>query len=157
MQDIQFADGENIFGCRVAAVCIKENQILLSKLKNDDFWTFIGGKPMFGESTAEAAVREFREEVGVTLGVERLSAIIENFFTFDGADWHQYIFCYRLCDAQDSLELFEGEREVADNRNAIYRWFDISRLHDVPLKPDCASRIIEDTSESVLHFVNREN
>ena len=44
MKDIQFKTDEVVFNCRTVGVCIKENKIFLSKLKSDDYWTFIGGK-----------------------------------------------------------------------------------------------------------------
>lgn len=114
MEDLQFNFGDNLFNCRVVGVCIKENKLFLSKLKDDKYWTFVGGKPQFGESTADAVIREYEEEVGVKLQIDRLAAVIENFFTLQGKNWHQYIFFYLLKDKENALEFFEGERAIRD-------------------------------------------
>ena len=145
-----------MFNCRVVGVCIKDNRIFLSKMKNDAYWTFVGGKVAMGESSAEAIVRECREELGVTLQADRLAAVIENFFQLDGRPWHQYIFLYQLRDDDGVLELFEGERELADERNAVYKWFELSELRSVEIKPDCAVEAIEKMSGQMLHYINRE-
>ncbi|MBQ8238842.1 MAG: NUDIX domain-containing protein [Oscillospiraceae bacterium] len=34
----------------------------MNRLKSDDFWTFVGGKVTFGESSERAVVREYFEE-----------------------------------------------------------------------------------------------
>ena len=65
MEDLQFNFGDNQFNSRYVGVCIKENKLCLSKLKDDKYWTLVGGKPQFGESTADADIRQYEEEVGV--------------------------------------------------------------------------------------------
>ena len=156
MSDIQFRADEGMFNCRVVGICIKNNKILLSRMKQDDFWTFIGGKAEFGESTDEAIVREFREETGAALRTERLLAVIENFFEFGGKDWHQYIFFYELRDEHGALEYFEGERQIADEADAVYRWFELSELEQVNIKPDCSKAVMENRSGHILHYINRD-
>ena len=44
MRDIQIIDDGNAFNFRVSGAVIKENKIMLNRLKMDDFWTFVGGK-----------------------------------------------------------------------------------------------------------------
>ena len=112
---------------------------------------------VFGESTDCAILREYEEEVGVRLQIDRMIAIIENFFDLQGDSWHQYIFFYQLRDDNNVLEFFEGEREIEDNKEAVYRWFDSNELKSVPLKPDCSREILMNISHSIQHYINREN
>lgn len=157
MNDIQFQEKRNRFNCRVNGICIKDNKIFLSKLKNDEYWTFVGGKVTYGEATDDAILREYEEEVGVRLQIDKMIAIIENFFDSRGYAWHQYIFFYQLKDDDNALELFEGEREVEDNSDAIYRWFDLDEISNVPLKPDCSREILNNITQNIQHYINREN
>ena len=99
---------------------IKDNKILLNRLENDDFWTFFGGKVAFGESSEKAIVREYFEETGANIGVERLAALVENFFDFNSKRWHELLFFYVLKDENEELDLFEGERRIRDNSKGIY-------------------------------------
>ena len=157
MKDIQFSDGNIRFNCRVNGICIKENKIFLSKLKTDKYWTFVGGKVEFNEATDNAILREYKEEVGVNLQIDKFIALIENFFDLQGDSWHQYIFFYQLKDDNNVLEFFEGEREVEDNKNAIYKWFDLAEISDVPIKPDCSREILKNITSKIQHYINREN
>ena len=156
MRDIQFQVDEKKFNCRVIGICIKENKIFLSKMKTDDYWTFVGGKVAFGESTDMAILREYKEEIGVHLQTDKLLAVIENFFELEGDDWHQYIFFYQLRDDNNVLEFFEGERQIADEENAVYKWFDLSQLEEVKIKPDCAKTVLKNMSQNVQHHINRD-
>ena len=44
MRDIQIIDDGNAFNFRVFGAVIKENKIMVNRLKMDDFWTFVGEK-----------------------------------------------------------------------------------------------------------------
>lgn len=157
MQDIQFATEDVVFNCRVNGICIKDNKIFLSKLKDDVYWTFVGGKVELGESTDSAILREYKEEVGANLQIDKMIALIENFFEMKGESWHQYIFFYQLRDDNNELKFFYGERQIIDNQEAVYKWVDLSDLDKVQIKPDCSRQIIKNISENIQHHINREN
>src|SRR5665647_2389489 len=106
-KDIQYKTDDGYFNCRVVGVCVKNNKVFLSKLKTDEYWTFIGGKSEFGEATDEAIIREYKEETGAALQINRLLAVIENFFEMDNSNWHQLIFFYLLNDDNNELEYFD--------------------------------------------------
>ena len=71
MKDIQIIDNGTVFNYRVSGAVIKNNKIMLNRMKNDDFWTFVGGKVAFAESSEKAVIREYLEETGATVEVER--------------------------------------------------------------------------------------
>ena len=156
MSDIQFSTDGGMFNVRVAGICVKENKIILSKMESDDFWVFIGGKVRFGESTDEAILREYREETGAQLHVDRLLSVTENFFSYMDRPWHQYLFYYLLRDDDESLKLFDGEREISDHHDIKYRWFDLSELDNVVIKPDCSAEIVRNMSNDIRHLINRD-
>ncbi|MDD6571690.1 MAG: NUDIX domain-containing protein [Thermoflexaceae bacterium] len=158
MRDIQIKEDESVFNCRVAGVIVKNNMILLNRLKNDDFWTCVGGKVAFGESTEESIIREYREETGVNIRIEHLSAIVENFFEFNSKQWHEFLFFYELKDENGELDFFEGERKIKDNANGVYKWFDLNELESIKMQPECSYRIIKNiTSQNIQHIINRDN
>lgn len=49
---------------RVRLIIIKQSKILLSYVKDEDFYFYIGGKVEFGETIKQACVREIEEECG---------------------------------------------------------------------------------------------
>ena len=155
MRDIQVIDNETAFNYRVSGVVIKDNKILLNRLKNDDFWTFVGGKVAFGENSEKAIVREYFEETGANIKVERLAACVENFFIFNSKRWHEILFFYVLKDDNEELDIFEGEREIKDNSDCIYKWFDLSELDRVKIQPECSQQIIYNLNcQSFQHIIN---
>lgn len=157
MRDIQIKEPNSSFNCRVVGICLKNNKILLCRLKTDDYWTFLGGKVAFGESTAEAIVREYREETTANVQADHLLAVVENFFPLEGKRWHQYIFFYQLRDDNNELQLFDGERAISDDADAVYKWFDLSELDRITIKPRCSPAVLQNLSSSeILHLVNRD-
>lgn len=156
MEDLQYKSDSGVFNTRAVGVCVKSGKVFVSKLKGDKFWTFVGGKPNFGESTDDAVLREFEEEIGVKLKIDRLAAVIENFFEFQEKDWHQYIFFYILKDEENALEIFDGERDIKDNAKGIYKWVDITDLKNEKIAPACLVEILTNTQEGVQHFINKE-
>ncbi|MGL5415901.1 MAG: NUDIX hydrolase [Clostridium sp.] len=154
--DIQYKTDEGMFNCRVVGVCVKNNKILLSRAKTEDYWSFVGGKPKFGEATDKTIVREYEEEIGIKLDVERLVSVIENFFELDGHKWHQYIFFYLLKDSNNQLKEFEGEQKILDNDEGVYKWFSIDELKNIKTKPDCLENIIKNIPNEILHCINKD-
>lgn len=157
MRDIQIIDNGDAFNYRVSGVVIKDNKILLNRMGNDDFWTFVGGKVAFGESSEKAIVREYFEETGANIGVERLAALVENFFDFNSKRWHELLFFYVLKDENEELDLFEGERRIRDNSKGIYKWFDLTELGTIKIQPKCSQQIINDLNvQGVQHIINED-
>lgn len=61
------------------------------------------------------------------------------------------------CRVNDMLKYFEGEQEVLDNKNAIYRWFDLDELDHVPMKPECSREILKNRFSDIQHYIERDN
>ena len=57
---------------RVAGILIENNKILLIEhlKKNKKYWLVPGGGVDWGESTAEALIREYKEETNLDITVE---------------------------------------------------------------------------------------
>lgn len=153
MKDIQFIEDNSAFNCRVNALIIKDNKILLTRLKTDDFWTFIGGKIQFGESSEQAVLREVKEETGAELQIDKTIALIENFFHLRGKDWHQYIFFYKL---KADLEVFEGSRDLKDDPRGEIKWFSLDELNCLDIRPVCCLNLIDKPFNGVMHIINKE-
>jgi 8-oxo-dGTP diphosphatase len=62
-----------VLGVNVAI--IKESKVLLTKRRDFEVWCLPGGEVEEGESLAQAALREAKEEVGYTVRLERLVGI----------------------------------------------------------------------------------
>jgi 8-oxo-dGTP diphosphatase len=65
---------------RVAGLLIHEGSILMVEQGRGDerYWLLPGGGVKFGETLQEGLRREFQEELGMRVGVQRLVAIVES-------------------------------------------------------------------------------
>jgi ADP-ribose pyrophosphatase YjhB (NUDIX family) len=62
--------------------------------KHQDFHRLLGGGVDFGETGAEAVIRELAEEIGVAIAVTRFAGVIENIFTYNGVPGHEIVLTY---------------------------------------------------------------
>ena len=64
---------------RVAGILIENNKILLIEhlKKNKKYWLVTGGGVDWGESTAEALIREYKEETNLDITVEKFLFLSE--------------------------------------------------------------------------------
>ena len=81
------ADG-GIVNLRVGAVILKNGKFLMAGNPRADYLYSVGGRIRFGETAEQAVRREVFEETGVSMEVERLGFVHENFFYSDaGKTW----------------------------------------------------------------------
>ena len=156
MKDLQFEENGSVFNCRVNGILVKDGKVLLSKLRGDANWTTVGGKVTFGETSEEAMLREFREEMGAAIETDRLLSIVEHFFDFKAKVFHQYLFVYQLKDPNNSVPVFDGDGQMADNPNGICRWFAAQDIGSTPIKPDCLKKFLLSTEAGLIHLCEND-
>lgn len=156
MKDLQFEENGSVFNCRVNGILVKDGKVLLSKLRGDANWTTVGGKVTFGETSEEAMLREFREEMGVAIEIDRLLGIVEHFFYFKAKVFHQYLFVYQLKDLNNCVPVFDGDGQIADNPNGICRWFPAQDLGSTPIKPDCLKKFLLSPEAGLIHLCEKD-
>lgn len=115
-------------------VCIKKNnQVLLLDRQHDEFkgWIQPGGKVEFPESFFEAAIREVKEETGLTVLHLQLKGI-SGFTNPLGNE--RYVYYDFLC------EEFEGE-VLTDSREGRPQWWAIEDLDKLDMQDDIRERL----------------
>ncbi|MBW4462840.1 MAG: NUDIX hydrolase [Nodosilinea sp. WJT8-NPBG4] len=86
-------------------------------VKERGFARPLGGGIDFGETSAAAAIREIKEELGADIAGVELLGIVENIFVYEGEPGHEIVFVYdgRFVDEslykQESLDVVEGKRQ----------------------------------------------
>ena len=82
---------------RALAICIfrRGNDILVieavDSVKGETFYRPLGGGIEFGETSAAAAAREVREEVGAEISELRYLGTLENLFIYEGTPGHEIV------------------------------------------------------------------
>ncbi len=83
----------------------RDGEVLVAQLddsvKAERFYRPVGGEIEFGESSRAALVREFKEELGADIEVNRYLGTIENRFTFEGLHGHEIGIVYEVSFLDD--------------------------------------------------------
>ena len=104
---VKWEEGE--FGLRSAGIMLdNKNRVLLCRLEEEFIWVIPGGGSVLHETSKETVEREFLEEVGFEVDVQRLLWIEENFFEYGGAKIHGLGF-YFLVTPKDANGIWEQE------------------------------------------------
>ncbi|PAD16616.1 hypothetical protein CHH77_07835 [Shouchella clausii] len=136
-------------------ILLKDGKVLISE-EADGTVTLSGGAVKTGETTAEAIVREYKEESGLKVKSEKLLAIIENFLRYNNSDYHQHIYVYelKLIDEDSQLPKLTQEEKM------LTRWIDVESLDSIDFKPIVINEIIDkyvnDNEHKIMHIINRQ-
>jgi ADP-ribose pyrophosphatase YjhB (NUDIX family) len=108
-------------------------------VKRERFHRPLGGGIEFGERAVDAVRRELREETASEARVTRLLGVLENLFTYEGAQWHEIDFVFEV-ELEDRTVYERDELgfvETIDGTEQAVRaiWVDPDVL-EAPLYPD---------------------
>ncbi|MGF1516189.1 MAG: NUDIX hydrolase [Nodosilinea sp.] len=129
---------------RAIALCLLRHQgrILVHEAydsaKQVGFARPLGGGIDFGETSAEAAIREIKEELGADITEVALLGIVENIFVYEGEPGHEIVFVYdgQFVDQslyeKEHLTAVEGKRQF----KAVWRSPADLRSGPHPLVPE---------------------
>ncbi len=159
--DILFKDEDYVFSYRVSGIMIHEGKILLQKPENEDGYSFVGGHVAIGETTAEALVREYKEETGIDVVIERLFAVGEVFFSWGKRPCHQISLYYLVKPADPALipqaDIFKGTDEIESKKFKIdFCKIPLSKLESLTVYPKEILPVILNPTDNVFHFVSKQ-
>lgn len=129
---------------RVRLIVIKNDKILLSYVKSEDFYFYIGGKMEWGETIEEACKREMQEEGKADFKFKKIIYVRD--YIKPDMDEHS-IELYVLGDI-DKFDEVEGLRDEEFDGDHWQTWIDLNKLKDVDVRPKAlVDQIIKDHKE----------
>ena len=126
---------------RVRLIIIKKGKILMSYVKDENFYFFIGGKMKYGETVEEACIREVQEECEANFKFEKILYV------------RDYI---KPKIVEHSLELYikgnidkfkevEGVLDDEFSGSHWQTWINVNKLQDLDVRPKkLINRLIKD-------------
>lgn len=149
-----------IFQMRIAGLAFRNGHLLVHRATHERIWTIPGGRAEIGETSVDTLVREMDEELGVQATVGRLLWSVENFFHYEGSDFHEYGLYY-LMEIPDSFPFHPRDivHRIQDGKNELeFKWVPATsaalRALDIP--PYFLSEDIETLPETPRHLVWRD-
>lgn len=161
MSDILFKTNDYIFSYRVGGVLIHNGKVLMQNAEGDDGYAFIGGHVAFGETTSETLVREFKEEIGADIIIERLIIVNENFFPWGNKPCHQINLYYLISlKNEDQIPLdgtFKALDDLGNERIELNMcWIPLEDVPNTKIYPPQAKEHLMNLPSEIVHFINKE-
>jgi len=160
-KDFIFKTNEFVFSYRIAGILIYNNKVLLQKPLNDNGFSIPGGHVSFGETSEQTLIREFREEIGADIAVDKLILIGENFFPWGEKPCQQIGLYYTISllnNAQIPLEgTFKAVDEMGNERIDLdFTWIPLKELDKITLYPTNIKQYLLSVPAHPEHFVYRQ-
>lgn len=159
--DILYKSESGLFSYRVAGVLIHDGRILLQRTPDDPAYAYPGGHVSFGETSQAALIREFQEEAGIDIQVNKLLWVGEVFFPWGSRACHQ-IGLYYLVNLISTLTTptgtpFHGIDEIQNSRIDLeFSWIPLESLSKIEIYPLGTKERLLAPSDHIEHFVFRE-
>lgn len=149
--------GEIRFQYRVAAIIVVDGSVLLQREESDEIWALPGGRVEPGEDARAALWREITEELGEHAEFGELAYVVENFFDHGGTNFHEIgmYFAAQLPSGSAFRDRSQVYRRSDEARCLEFRWFPITGLLGVPLRPAFLREALGRMSGHALHVVQR--
>jgi 8-oxo-dGTP pyrophosphatase MutT (NUDIX family) len=147
------------FSVRTVGVAIHNEQVLLHRALDDHWWALPGGRVELHESSADALVREMREELGVEVAPLRLVWVWERFFVSSRRN-HSLQFYY-LMQVPEALSPENAPTFSSPESNdlpLVFQWYPLAELDalPMPLYPLMLRTMLRRLPDTVVHLVTTE-
>jgi 8-oxo-dGTP pyrophosphatase MutT (NUDIX family) len=145
------------FNFRVAGLLFHEGRLLIHRLKRDDFYALPGGRVEFSEDTETTLVREMQEELEISVEIERLLWIGEQFFDLDGVRFHEICFYYLLSTSDANLNTSEIFETIENDGEYEFKWVQADKIKDEVFYPIFVKNRITNLPTRMEKFVEIDN
>ena len=138
--DVEIENESDIFKLRVNGILIKDNKVLCVQMMKNGFFCLPGGHIEIGEDSANAAIREIKEETNIDVKIIKLISITENFFMRkNGKKVHELSFYYLVSPKNeliiDKEEYNAIEIDKGEKMEHHFKWININNLENEEFKP----------------------
>lgn len=156
-KDMCVACDQGILNIRVGAIIMKDGKLLMVGNDRVNYLYSVGGRIKFGETAEEAIVREILEETGVTMKIDRLGFVHENYFYGDapsnlGKLVYEISFYFYMTVPSDFVPISESFTE--DNSIEHLIW--VSLDEDIKMYPEFFKTELKNPTDTVKHLVKDE-
>lgn len=156
--DLKIVDQDKKFKCRVNGILVQEGKVLGVKINDNNFYCCPGGHVELGEDSKTAMIREFKEETGLDVKIEKLVCIMENFFEGGEYLFHEISFYYLLsCNNlyDKNLDFKIEENDKGKLVQLDFKWFDLQTIND-EFRPSVLKEKLKNGDFNFEHIILKE-
>lgn len=159
-ESIRLRTEDFYFKFRVAGILIKNNKVLVVEMDNNGFYCLPGGYVEVGETTEDALKREFLEETGKEVKINKYLGMVENYFITKSLRHMHEVSCYYLVDLvednipQEDFSLIENDKGYIVRLD--FKWIDLNELDNYILKPRFLKDLLTSNELQFNHLVFNE-
>lgn len=157
-QDIKIFTENCNFKFRVCGILNVGNKILTVQMCDNGFYCLPGGHVELGEDTETAVLREMKEEVGCTVKITKLLAVVENFFNrSDNKSFHELGFYYMVEPTNinevnlENYTIIENDKD--ESVKLEFKWIPSNELKDSNFKPIFLKDKLANEDYDFVHYV----
>jgi ADP-ribose pyrophosphatase YjhB (NUDIX family) len=138
---------------RTVGVLIQDGKILVQRDKDGTEYALPGGHVKIGESSEQSLIREYKEETGADISVDRLIWIEEHFWQWNNKPNHGIAFYYLISiigdiDVPDNGEIVSQK----DNCNVVLKWLPLEEVKKITIYPSFLPEKINSISNNIEYF-----
>jgi 8-oxo-dGTP pyrophosphatase MutT (NUDIX family) len=161
-EDIRFNIGNKVFNYRVADIIIHNNKVLVQKATDCEYLALVGGRCKICEASKDAALREFKEEIGLDAKIKKEIGMVENFFYSDfdeEKEYHEMLFLFELEFTDPKYYDYEVIETVEEeNKERVkYIWVPLEELRKVDFRPSIILDYLDKDNFQHIYNLNRKN
>ena len=157
-RDWLFIEENRMHDFRSTGILLKDGKILIQRGVNDTEFALPGGHVAWGETSAETLVREYKEELGADISVNKLVWVEEVFWKWGEIEAHT-ICHYHLVSLNNPTQIpNEGifKSLETDASRLLFQWVDVNELHNYKIYPVFLKDKIMDIPDRIEHFITRD-
>ena len=158
---ISFNVENNKFNFRVAGIFLDSTgkRFLTNTRNTIDYYVLPGGRVEMGEDSKASLEREIEEELGCDVEIYDLKCITENFFEYDGKNYHELQYLYVGKILSKEIEEKEGPFMGPENKD-IFQWFNCEDFDNIKYTPAHLKEPIKEVFNkdyTIRHLIHRGN
>ncbi len=150
--EIRQNNDSGCFTLRAAALILRDGCVLLVKSDRYDCFYTIGGGVRQNEVSADAVLRECREETGCSFEIDRLAFVQERFYTADKRLHHEVTFFYLMKDSGFTIE----NGMITDQSGEHLYWIPVEELDSRKIVPAFLRTALKELPMETVHIISRE-
>ena len=145
------------FNYRVGAIILLEGRILMAKNPSSTYYYTVGGRVQFGESAQEAVLREVFEETQISMEIDKLAFVHENFYMEESSQkYFQEICMFFLMKPSPLLAQMDTEAYGKERGDVPLHWLPISELKNLRAYPEFFAAELENLPDDVQYLVTKD-